>query len=463
MTSGDLNLSCGGDGLHTENSDISSKGNQRGDVTINGGTLTINSWCDAIQAAHDVVIEETDATVPVALTAKTNKYSSYTGATVETSSSNLYLRMNSSTYGNGGYTYAALINAQWYKAAYKGTQSSGGQPGGGGRPGGGGPGGSSTYYIYQLEKPAGATSFTLYRFQGNNVSEFSTENYNAKSDAKAYNDAYDMVTISVSNKTISFSNWGNYSSGNNNGADVSAKGLKAENEIYVKSGTLDIKAYDDAIHANNDGLLENSQSPLGNVNISGGQLTLNASDDGIHADNQVNISGGETNVQSAYEGIEGNVINISGGTTYVYATDDGMNATKGNASPAINVTGGFLDVEVPTNGDTDGIDSNGTYTQTGGTVIVKGPGTAGNSAFGAAALDTDGNVTLKDCTLIIYGGMEKTPSTTNVTRTLCSSNTVSTGSHTVSFSNSGTSYLTTLKSSSRGCLVYSLHGSATLK
>ena len=463
VTSGDLNLSCGGDGLHTENSDISSKGNQRGDVTINGGTLTINSWCDAIQAAHDVVIEETDATVPVALTAKTNKYSSYTGATVETSSSTLYLRMNSSTYGNGGYTYAALINAQWYKAAYKGTQSSGGQPGGGGRPGGGGPGGSSTYYIYQLEKPAGATSFTLYRFQGNNVNEFSTENYNAKSDAKAYNDAYDMVTISVSNKTISFSNWGNYSSGNNNGADVSAKGLKAENEIYVKSGTLDIKAYDDAIHANNDGLLENSQSPLGNVNISGGQLTLNASDDGIHADNQVNISGGETNVQSAYEGIEGNVINISGGTTYVYATDDGMNATKGNASPTINVTGGFLDVEVPTNGDTDGIDSNGTYTQTGGTVIVKGPGTAGNSAFGAAALDTDGNVTLKDCTLIIYGGMEKTPSTTNVTRTLCSSNTVSTGSHTVSFSNSGTSYLTTLKSSSRGCLVYSLHGSATLK
>ena len=461
ITSGNINLSCGGDALHTENSDVSSKGNQKGDVTINGGNLAINSWCDAIQAAHDVVIEELDSEAPITITAKTNKYSSYSGSTVETSNSNFYLRLSNSTYSNGAYTYAALINTQWYAASYKGTQSSGGGMGG---PGGGGHGGSNTYHIYQIAKPAGATSFTLYRFQGANVTEFNTDSYNAVSDGKAFNEAYDMVTISVSNKKISFGSWGNYSSGsNNNSADVSAKGIKAENEIYIKSGDINIKAYDDAIHANNDGVLENGKTPLGNVNISGGNLVLNASDDGIHADNIVNISGGKTNVESAYEGIEGNVMNISGGETYVYATDDGMNATKGNASPAINVSGGFLDVEVPTNGDTDGIDSNGTYTQTGGVVIVKGPGTAGNSAFGAAALDTDGNVTLKDCTLIIFGGMEKTPSTTNVTRTLCSSNTVSTGSHSVSFSSGSTSYNTTLKTSSRGCLVYSSLGSATLK
>ena len=467
IVSGTINVSCGGDGLHTENSDVSSKGNQKGDVTINGGSLTVNSWSDAVQAAHDVVFEELDTATPINFVAKTNKYSSYSGDTIETSSSNLYLRMNSSTYSNGSYTYAALINAQWYKATYKGTQSSGGQggPGGGGGGfpgGGGGPGGSSTYYIYQLEKPANATSFTLYRFQGNNVTVFSADNYNAVSDAKAFNDAYDMVTISVSSKKISFSNWGNYASGNSNGADISAKGLKAENEIYVKSGNLDIKAYDDAIHANNDGSLENGKSPLGNVNISGGYLKLNASDDGIHADNIVNISGGETHVESAYEGIEGNVINVSNGSTYVYATDDGMNATKGNTNAAINVSGGLLDVEVPTNGDTDGIDSNGSFTQTGGVVIVKGPGTAGSSSFGAAALDTDGNVSLKDCTLIVYGGIEKTPSTNNVTKTLCTSNSVTAGSHTVSFSG-GTSYITTLKSASRGCVVYSLLGSATLK
>ena len=244
---------------------------------------------------------------------------------------------------------------------------------------------------------------------------------------------------------------------------MSAKGIKAENEIYIKSGDINIKAYDDAIHANNDGILENGTTPLGNINISGGSLVLNASDDGIHADNIVNISGGETHVESSYEGIEGNVVNIIGGETYVYATDDGMNATKGKASPAINVSDGFLDVEVPTNGDTDGIDSNGTYNQTGGVVIVKGPGSASGASGGAAALDTDGNVTLKNCTLIIFGGTEKTPSTTNVTKTICSSTTVSAGSHSVSFSSGSASYNTTLKTSSRGCLVYSALGQATLK
>ena len=461
ITSGTINISCGGDGLHSENSDISSKGNQRGNVTVNGGSLTINSWSDAIQASYNAIIDQLDDTVPTTFVAKTNKYSSYSGETIDTSTSNFYLKMNSTTYANGAYTYAAYINGNWYPATYKGTQSSGGQGGPGGQPGGGG--GSRSYYIYQLEKPADATSFTLYRFQGNNVSEFSLENYNAKSDAKAFNSAYDMVQISVSSKTISFSSWSNYASGNTNSADVSAKGIKAENEIYIKKGTIDIKAYDDAIHANNDGIIENGSSPLGNIIISGGNTVVEASDDGIHADGTLTISGGEINVKNAYEGLEANILNVSGGSSYVYATDDGVNATKGNATPAINVSGGLLDVEVPTNGDTDGIDSNGSFTQSGGVVIVKGPGNAGGNSMGAAALDTDGAVSVSDGTLIIFGGSEKTPTTNSkITKTLCSSNSVASGSHTVSFSNN-TSYSTTLKNSSRGCVVYSALGTATLK
>ena len=456
VTSGNISITCGGDGLHSDNSDISSKGNQRGDITINGGSLIVNSWCDAIQAAYNAVFEQTDNAVPISFTAKTNKYSSYTGEAIETSTSNLYLKLNSSTYSNGAYTYAALINDTWYPATYKGTQSNGGPGGPGGRPGQ-----NDTYHIYQLAKPNAATSFTLYRFEGSNVTSFSTETYNAKSDAKAFNNAYDTVQISVSGSKINFSSWSNYSSGNTNSADVSAKGIKAENEINIKAGTIDIKAYDDAIHANNDGSLENGSTPLGNVNISGGEITLSASDDGVHADGDLTISGGTINVTSSYEGLEGNVINITGGSTYVYAIDDGVNATNGKKSTAIKVSGGLLDVEVPTNGDTDGIDSNGTYTQTGGTVIVKGPGSAsGNMGGGAAALDTDGAVSLSDGTLIVFGSIERTP-TTSLAKTLCSSNTVNSGSHTISFSN-GTSYSTTLKSSSKGCVVYSSFGSATL-
>ena len=341
------------------------------------------------------------------------------------------------------------------------SSSGQGGPGGGpGGPGGGGgrPGSSSTSYIYEIEKPSGATSFTLYRFQGS--AELSTENYAAKSDAKAFNDAYDTVEITVSSNKINFGSWSNYSSGNNNGADISAKGIKAENEIYIKGGVLDVKAYDDAIHANNDGTLENGSSPLGNVNISGGTLTLAASDDAIHADYTLNISGGKTTITTAYEGIEGNLIKISGGEAYVYATDDGVNATAGKSSPNVTVSGGLLDVEVPSGGDTDGIDSNGSITITGGVVIAKGPGSASGNAFGAAAVDSDGSVTMSGGTLIVFGGIEKTPSNSNITKTLCSSSSVKAGSHTVSFSSA--SYTTTLKSATNGCVVFSELGSATL-
>ena len=463
IVSGTINISCGADGLHSENSDISSKGNQKGNVTINGGTLTINSWNDAIQAAYNAVIEQTDTSVPINITAKTNKYSSYDGDVIETVANTLYLKLDSNTYSRGSYTYAALINGNWCKATYKGTQQSSGDQGGpDGRQGGGFPGGGSTYYIYEIEKPMGATSFTLYRFQGSNVTSFSTDSYNAKSDGKAFNDAYDMVNISVRGEKISFGNWDNYNSSGN----LSAKGIKAENEVYIKSGEIDIKAYDDAIHSNNDGLeelnglLENEEKPLGNINISGGSLVLYASDDAIHADGTLNIEGGDIEVQSSYEGLEANVINVSGGDTYVYATDDGMNATAGNSNAAINVSGGSLDINVPTNGDTDGIDSNGTFKVTGGVVIVKGPGQAGRTGSPAAAVDTDGAITLSGGTLAIFGGCEREPSS-SITKTLCSSNSVSVGTHTISFSN-GTSYETTLKNSTNGCLVYSDLGTATL-
>ena len=461
IASGTINISCGGDGLHTENTDISSKGNQRGNVTISGGDVTINSWGDAVAAAYNAVIEQADTTVATSFTAKTNKYSSYAGETVDTSNDVFYIKMNSSTYSNNGYTYAANIDGIWYKATYKGTQTSGGQggPGGPGGMGGGRPGGSSTYYIYEISKPAGATSFTLYRFSGSNVTSFSTSSYNAVGDAKAFNSAYDMVQISVSSGKISFSSWSNYASGNTNGADISAKGLKAENEVIITAGTIDIKAYDDAIHANNDGTLENGSSPLGNVEISGGDITLYASDDAIHADYTLEISGGKTEVTSAYEGLEGNLIKVSGGETYVYATDDGANATSGKSSPNITVSGGLLDIAVPTNGDTDGIDSNGSLTITGGTVIAKGPGSASGNAFGAAAVDTDGVVSITGGSLIIFGGIEKTPSG-SPTKTLCSSNSVAAGTHTVSFANA--SYTTTLKSASNGCVVFSHLGTATL-
>ena len=465
VISGNINISCGGDGLKTDNSDVSSKGNQRGIVAINGGTLSIDSWGDAVDAAYDAVFEELDDNA-VSFTAKTNKFSSYSGESVDPSTTKLYLKVDGNAYGNGNYTFAAYINNNWYKATYLTKQQ-----------GGGGPGGGSSRYIYEINRPEDATSFVLYRFSGSNVTSFSTSSYNAKSEAKTFNSYYDMISVSLSGSTLTFGSWSTYSSNNGGGwgpgpggqegntdkASNSAKGVKAANEIKIISGTLDIKAYDDGFHANADETLENGYAPLGNITVTGGNVTVYASDDGFHADNILALNGGTINVTQSYEGLEGNVIKVMAGTHTVYSSDDGVNAASGTATPQIIVSGGYLDVTVPSNGDTDGIDSNGSYTQTGGVVIVRGPGSASSQGGGGAfALDTEKTITLSGGTLIVFGGIERTPSTSGVTRTLCTSNTVSAGDHTVSFSG-GTSYSCYLKYSTSGCVVYSELGSATLK
>ena len=409
ISSGTLNLSCGGDGLKTENSDLSSKGKQRGNVDILGGTVTINSLGDGISAAYDANItevadDEGAVEYPVSVEINTDKYSSYEGATVEKSESKFYLKLSSSLYNSYGanYTFAAYMNETFYKAAYAGSKTSSSQgwrpgPGGGGPGGGGQPGGSTTYYVYEIDKPAEATSFTLYMFSGSNVTNFSTSSYYAKSDAKTFNSYYDMIqvsSVSTYSSKISFGSWSSYDD------SPSTKGIKAENKVVVDAGTVVIKSTDDGIHANNDGSLENGEKPLGNVIISGGDTVVTSGDDGVHADGTLKVLGGKLNVLTAYEGIEGNIIEISGGETYVVATDDGVNASSGISTPSITVSGGYLDVTVSPSGDTDGIDSNGTYTQTGGVVIARGP-----NSTNMAALDTDSTCSITGGTIIVLGAL----------------------------------------------------------
>ena len=199
----------------------------------------------------------------------------------------------------------------------------------------------------------------------------------------------------------------NSSNSSNYNKDTSAKGLKADNKIEIKAGTVTIAATDDAIHANYGDTFDNGETGVGIINISGGTVGIAAGDDAIHADNSLNISGGEINVTGSYEGLEATHINISGGSTYVYGTDDGVNAAKKiNETPSVTVSGGFLDITIAT-GDTDGIDSNGNFTQTGGLIVTRGGyGSAGNMSTG---LDVDGNAQISGGTFIAFNGTEKTP------------------------------------------------------
>ncbi len=251
---------------------------------------------------------------------------------------------------------------------------------------------------------------------------------------------------------------GTYSGYTASNTDVdSFKGIKVENILTISGGTVDIKSYDDGLHANYGTVFDTGETGLGTINIAGGLVNIVVYSpttqtqggrmgpgrptgpqmqqsvtgaDAIHADYTLNIVGGIINIDSSYEGLEANIINISGGESYVKANDDGVNAKSGIATPQVNITGGYLDVTVSPNGDTDGIDSNGTYTQSGGIVITRGP----NSEM-SAALDADGNKTITGGTLIIlgYGNVSRGSGVTAYSLSLNSS-----GSHTVTID--GTQY-----------------------
>lgn len=201
---------------------------------------------------------------------------------------------------------------------------------------------------------------------------------------------------------------GNNSSGNSSKKSYSTKGIKAESEINISGAAINISSTDDGIHANSDSsVLETGEDGKGIISISGGTITISTDDDGIHADKELNITDGYINVLTSYEGLEAITINISGGQSFVYAADDGINACTGDgtSTPLINITGGYVDVTTGS-GDTDGIDSNGSYTQSGGMVLVKGGSSSGQVS---GSIDVDGNITITGGTCIALGGICETP------------------------------------------------------
>lgn len=185
-----------------------------------------------------------------------------------------------------------------------------------------------------------------------------------------------------------------------NASQASAKALKAETAVSICGGTFNIDSGDDAIHSNKD------------VTVSGGVIMASSGDDGIHADESLTISGGKITVTKSYEGLEGINITIKGGTTRVTASDDGINGAGGNdgsstgrpggewgpgaegGNAVVSISGGYLYI----NAGGDGLDSNGSFTMSGGTVLVDGPTNGGNGA-----LDYNSSFTVSGGTLIASG------------------------------------------------------------
>jgi len=409
-------ISRKGDGIKTSNSSLSTKGKQKGNVIISGGNIDIYAACDGIDAAYGV-----DVSGDGNLNIYTDTYSDYSEAVAADNS-------GSSANSSGSSISTPDSSASSPGSSASNPDSSTGNPdsstsnpdSSASNPG------SSNQNQGSSSKSSSNAAMMTYTTTANtdnqNNSSVGTppDMNNAQNNGNMGNppDMNNSSSNPGSNPGMK-GNFGggnkaangmpgNNSSGNSSKKSYSTKGIKAESEINISGAAINISSTDDGIHANSDsGVLETGEDGKGIISISGGTITISTGDDGIHADKELNITDGYINVLTSYEGLEAITINISGGQSFVYAADDGINACTGDgtSTPLINITGGYVDVTTGS-GDTDGIDSNGSYTQSGGMVFVKGGSSSGQVS---GSIDVDGNITITGGTCIALGGICETP------------------------------------------------------
>ena len=188
--------------------------------------------------------------------------------------------------------------------------------------------------------------------------------------------------------------------------DGAALKAKANSQVYVTGdGTLTIngnakngiKAGDDSslifddvtvnITATNDGINGNYD-----VTLLSGTFNISAGDDAIHADHILTIgseegTGPTVKVTKSNEGLEGTVVNVLGGDVSIVSSDDAINAANGDGTfeGELDYSFNMLGGKVVINSNGDGIDSNGDVNLIGGSAQI-------NSAAGGgeAGIDYDG-------------------------------------------------------------------------
>lgn len=186
---------------------------------------------------------------------------------------------------------------------------------------------------------------------------------------------------------------------------ISQKGIKADGNISITSGTFNLDSVDDAIHAANE------------ISIAAGEFNIASGDDAIHSDSSVVIEDGSFKISDCYEGVEGLSITVDGGTFDITSEDDGLNAGGGNDSSGFGVrmsqqdefstsSGGFITINngsltIVSTGDC--IDSNGDLTINGGVLNLTCNGS------GNTALDCDGSYTNNGGEITTNDGSENNP------------------------------------------------------
>lgn len=144
------------------------------------------------------------------------------------------------------------------------------------------------------------------------------------------------------------------------------------------------------------------------LNVTSGNITISAGDDAIHSDYILNIGsengeGPVINIKNCHDGLEAATLNVYSGNITIHASDDCLNAANSDLSGyafSLNIYGGNLVMDT-TSGD--GVDSNGSLTISGGTLVIWSANTAGNQP-----LDADGTITISGGTVLAADGSGST-------------------------------------------------------
>ncbi len=178
-------------------------------------------------------------------------------------------------------------------------------------------------------------------------------------------------------------------------ATWSCKGIKCDELIYIKDGTINIDSYDDAIHSDEY------------VFIDGGDINIKTGDDAIHSDMYLEINGGNIDIDYCYEGLEAQRLVINDGNINIDSYDDGINAADlGDGSTYIYIHGGEIVItiiEIDNSPEADGLDSNGDILITGGNILVHGTTNTKDTP-----LDYDGSGEIRGGTFLTAGSYSMT-------------------------------------------------------
>ncbi|MDQ0723661.1 hypothetical protein QF049_004922 [Paenibacillus sp. W4I10] len=374
-------------------------------VAIQAGTITIEAEGDGINSTND--------------TDTTKGYVAIAGGTFDIQSGNDGIQAETALVTDGG-TYNIVTAGGSANAPAKVEEG----------PLGGGGWGGGTPLTDMGTPPDGEPPSDMPEMPNNNDTNAGTNTNGAAASSSANTTTTDnnadadtatTATESTSAKALKAGtdltvNGGTYT------IDSMDDSLHSNNNVTVNDGTFSIESGDDGIHADqaltfNGGTITIAKSYEG---LEGAIITLNDGDVDVTAsDDGVNAAGGETETAAnttastdspttATDTDTTSNISVTEATGTTSTTDQASQGTAANqqgrgpggmggaaaSNNEFHINGGSLTV----NAGGDGLDSNGSINMTGGTVIVNGPTDSGNGA-----LDYDGTFEISGGYLVAAG------------------------------------------------------------